>query len=164
MTQGKNKAKQNKTCRNSESFDSSILERGSYQKYSILALYKFVEEKKTTAQVQTLRDKIESFLRGPSVAARGTIILAQEGINGTICYSQQKSEKQENHDADDGEDVLAFFSKQFPNIRSRLSYSDGQVFHRLKVRIKAEIVTLSCGGSHGVHRDVGCRVRFGGVK
>jgi UPF0176 protein len=139
--------------------------------YRILALYKFVaavkdeEEGETTsantkrnanngsdsddsaAAVEQLKKSLESFLRLHSV--RGNILLANEGVNGTVCYKnnnineREDGNKQDDNDnMEDDDMILQYFQDQFPSIRTRLSYSPENVFFRLRIRIKSEIVTM----------------------
>ena len=145
--------------------------------HTILALYHF----QLLEDPEQMRVTVDRFLRNH--CALGGIILASEGINGTICYPttapcinltkvSARSEDsiggdrsdgvvtpapQEEED-DDGDEperaiddvnnnandvVLAWFRQTFPGIRVRVSYStDGPVFFRLRVRCKAEIVTM----------------------
>ena len=68
---------------------------------------------------------------------KGTILLANEGINGTISGKEK--------------DILNFykfiknddkFLNVFKNLEYNASWSDGNPFYRMKVRLKKEIVTL----------------------
>ncbi len=64
---------------------------------------------------------------------RGTILLAQEGVNGTICGPEA------------GVQEVLEGLRQVPGLeplQARLSQAPRQAFHRLKVRLKREIVTL----------------------
>lgn len=91
------------------------------------ALYKFVE----------LSDFAE--LRAPLLACcnennvKGTILLAQEGINGTIAGSPQSVQA-----------VLAFLRRdsRLADLVHKESRSEKAPFYRLKVRLKREIVTM----------------------
>lgn len=99
-------------------------------RHKVVALYKFVvlPEK----ELKLLQAQVEQNLRLSK--ARGTILLAAEGINGTICYPE----------SDNGDQVLDFLSNHvnFQGLRTRISYVDTAIFHRLKVKIKKEIVTI----------------------
>lgn len=66
-------------------------------------------------------------------AVRGTILLAAEGVNGTIAGSDVGVEA-----------VLARLRRVagLERLEAKLSRSQAQAFHRLKVRLKREIVTL----------------------
>jgi len=96
----------------------------------ILALYQFVTPTVSEQQVQQWRDEIDSFLRN-AVHARGSVLLAVEGINGTICFARERAD-----------DVESFLRETFPKLKTRRSYSPATVYNRLKVRIKNEIVTM----------------------
>lgn len=72
-----------------------------------------------------------------SVDVKGTLLLAAEGINGTIAGSQKAIEE-----------VLDFLQTQ-PNlgaITHKESFSDENPFHRTKVKLKKEIVTMGVEG------------------
>jgi UPF0176 protein len=70
-----------------------------------------------------------------AAAVRGTILLAGEGVNGTICGPEPG--------------VLAVLARlrALPGLEAleaKLSRAPQQAFHRLKVRLKREIVTMGC--------------------
>jgi len=137
-----------------------------------------------------LQSELSSTLRAYNV--RGTLLLAPEGINGTICYPVRRTSTHVPtatatvHQSDDGsnvnvaiygvdteyDDPVAKYLKNHPlfggpDLRTRLSvwkdeYENGedtpgnneqqqllqspqQAFQRLKIKIKAEIVTLGLG-------------------
>jgi UPF0176 protein len=95
------------------------------------ALYKFVE----------LSDFAE--LKAPLLACceankvKGTILLAEEGINGTIAGLQQ-----------DVYAVLAFLRQdpRLSDLTHKEAYSGKMPFYRMKVRLKREIVTMGIPG------------------
>lgn len=64
---------------------------------------------------------------------KGTIILAQEGINGTVCG---------------GHDVVAFLLRYLTqwqglaSMKARFAKTETQIFNRIKIKIKTEIVTM----------------------
>lgn len=67
----------------------------------------------------------------------GSILLAEEGINGTISGPEQG--------------IRRFFEnlgrdQRFENLVYKESWSEGYPFHRMKVRLKKEIVTLGVDG------------------
>ena len=74
---------------------------------------------------------IKEFCKKKSVF--GTIILAPEGINGTISGERKNIE-----------DTLDFFRKdeRLEQLPTRLSYTDRKTFHRIRVILRPEIVTL----------------------
>ena len=104
---------------------------------TILALYKFISPKWDEEHVKDLRVELETFLRQHKVF--GNLLLSTEGINGTVCYPSSNRHVNEDNQEDP---IHQFFSNKFTGIRLRLSYDDKPVFHRLKIRIKKEIVTL----------------------
>jgi UPF0176 protein len=59
--------------------------------------------------------------------------VAPEGINGTICYPLEG-----NHDG-----LLFYFRQTFPDVKTRISSDARNVFARLKIKIKPEIVTMA---------------------
>ena len=68
-------------------------------------------------------------------AVRGTILLAEEGVNGTISGPEA------------GVQAVLTWLRQLPGLaalEAKFSATPQQAFHRLKVRIKREIVTMGC--------------------
>ena len=77
--------------------------------------------------------RLELCALAEALAVRGTILLAAEGVNGTIAG------------ADAGVQALLARLRQLPGLErleAKFSRSDIQAFHRLKVRLKREIVTM----------------------
>ena len=78
---------------------------------------------------------------------KGTILIAHEGINGTVCATRAAI------------DALRTFLKEdgrFDNLEYKESWANTTPFYRLKVRIKKEIVTLGvdevdCIGGAGTY-------------
>jgi len=68
----------------------------------------------------------------------GTILLAQEGVNGTISGGS----------ADAGQAVLDYFRRdeRFRHLDAKVSVSEALPFKRLKVRLKTELVPLGVPG------------------
>jgi UPF0176 protein len=119
------------------------MEHGSQsEQYTILALYKFVSPKWRADEVAKRRDEIESFLR--LHIARGAILVSVEGINGTICYPSFHSPGIPYNEKFDL--VFQFFTSMFAGLRTRVSTSQSNVFFRLRVRVKQEIVTMGVDG------------------
>lgn len=120
-------------------------ESPSSSTYCILAFYKFIQTSPLppSDEILTLRSEIEVFFREQHV--RGNILLAQEGINGTVCYplnNTTNSVPENNSSTRSGNAVLEFLTSRFEGIRTRISWSSSAVFTRLKIRIKSEIVTM----------------------
>ncbi|MBX2805185.1 MAG: rhodanese-related sulfurtransferase [Hyphomicrobiales bacterium] len=98
----------------------------------IAALYKFVPFEKLT----TLQDQLLELCR--SQALGGTLIIAGEGINGTVAGTRA------------GIDALLAFLRSLPgcaDLEHKESFADDMPFYRMKVRIKPEIVTMGVPGT-----------------
>ncbi len=97
----------------------------------VCALYRFV----ALPDFRELRESVYSQLE--SAGIRGTILLAQEGLNGTIAGS-----------AEAVEGFLAFLKldPRFQDIDYKLSYEKENPFYRTKVKLKREIVTMGVEG------------------
>ncbi|ADZ90904.1 rhodanese-related sulfurtransferase [Marinomonas mediterranea] len=100
-------------------------------KVVVCALYKFVK----LEQFEALRQPLLDVLLQNEV--RGTLLLANEGINGTVAGSR------EGIDA-----MLAWLDQQpgLENIVSKESYDEDMPFYRTKVKLKKEIVTMGVEG------------------
>ena len=99
----------------------------------VLALYKFVTPKIKREFLKELQHILEAECR--KYKARGTLLIAEEGINGTICYPFEPDQKEDH--------LLTFLQSTFDNgLRTRISRADRLVFARLKIKIKSEIVTM----------------------
>ena len=97
----------------------------------VAALYKFV----TLEDYRGLRERLLDVCLEARV--RGTFLLAREGINGTIAGSR------EGIDA-----VLAYLrsDQRLSDIEHKESRDDRNPFHRMKVKLKREIVTMGVPG------------------
>ncbi len=98
--------------------------------FTVAALYKFVplpDFKEIQGSLQAACD---------DAGVMGTILLASEGINGTIAGPQAKIDA-----------VLAWISnhESIGPIEAKFSLAHDQPFLRMKVRLKKEIVTLGAG-------------------
>lgn len=93
----------------------------------VATFYKFVSLPDFAEKQAPLRSHCEE------QGIRGTILLAAEGINGTIAGSRQAIDS-----------VLAFLRSdpRLVDLEHKESYTDSQPFDRMKVRLKKEIVTL----------------------
>ena len=97
------------------------------KRYTVAAFYQFVSLnniKHLQAELKKLCQKYEIF---------GTILLAREGINGTVSGNQTSVNL-----------LFKWFDHQpsFHDIQVKYSNSNSLAFNRLKVRIKKEIVTM----------------------
>ncbi|AFZ27894.1 putative sulfurtransferase [Cylindrospermum stagnale PCC 7417] len=93
----------------------------------VATLYKFV----SLPDFAEKRDRLLSYCIDQG--ARGTILLAPEGINGTIAGSRRAVEA-----------VLSFLraDPRLADIEAKESVAETPPFERMKVRLKSEIVTL----------------------
>ncbi len=95
-------------------------------KFTILTFYQFKQIK----DLLLLKSRISDFCKFNKI--KGTIIIAEEGINGTIAGISQSIKNFE----------LEIKKIGFENLNPKYSYSKFMPFFRLKVRPKKEIVTL----------------------
>jgi UPF0176 protein len=97
----------------------------------VCALYKFV----TLESFQTLRQPLHDVMDANQV--RGTLLLAYEGINGTIAGSRNAIDK-----------VLEWLRSdpRLTDIDHKESFTDNIPFNRAKVKLKKEIVTMGVQG------------------
>lgn len=104
-------------------------------KFLTAALYKFVS-------LPNYKD-----LQAPILSAcevnhiKGTILLASEGINGTIAGLPDNIHAVLNFLRTD-----ALFGGKFADLEHKESYADEHPFYRMKVKLKKEIVTLGVAG------------------
>lgn len=107
------------------------MDTGTPQRYLTVALYKFVD----LPDYQALREPLLACCESNHV--RGTLLLAREGINGTVAGPEAGVRA-----------VLAHLhgDPRLATLRHKESWSDKPPFLRLKVRLKKEIVTLHVPG------------------
>ena len=100
--------------------------------YKIAALYKFV----SLPDFADLQLWVKAM--GDQLDVRGTVLLATEGINGTVAGEPEAI------------DALIAFLRSDPRLADldvKFSESEDQPFLRFKVRLKREIVTLGIAGT-----------------
>ena len=97
----------------------------------VCALYKFVNLENFQALRQPLQDLMEN------AQIRGTLLLANEGINGTVAGPRQAIDQ-----------LLKWLKsdQRLADLDFKESYSDRMPFNRAKVKLKKEIVTLGVEG------------------
>ena len=93
----------------------------------VAALYKFVE----IDDLLSLQSNLYEICEKNNIM--GTILIANEGINGTISGKTNEINQTIS---------LLKSDKRFANIEIKYSSTDKQPFHRMKVRLKKEIVTI----------------------
>ncbi len=104
--------------------------------YVVAALYKFV----SLPDYVALRDKLYQQMVLNKV--KGTLLLAEEGINGTICGTRE------------GVDALSAWllaDGRFNDLSYKESFADEPAFYRTKVKLKKEIVTMGVDGINPAH-------------
>lgn len=101
------------------------------QQIVVSALYHFV----TLENYQALRQPLHDFMIDNDI--RGTLLLAQEGINGTVAGSKQSIEK-----------LHAWLraDERLKDLRTKESFDDNMPFYRSCVKLKKEIVTMGIEG------------------
>jgi len=112
----------------------------------VAALYKFV----TLHNFRDLREPLLDVCR--EAGTLGTLLLAQEGINGTIAGSREAIDR-----------VLDYLrsDERMADLEHKESSDQRMPFHRMKVKLKREIVTMGvagidpndCVGSYVTPRD-----------
>ncbi len=97
------------------------------EQYVVAALYKFVSLPNFAKMQGEIARACEQY------NIMGTLLLAKEGINGTIAGTRQNIDE-----------VLAFLRsyENFADLEHKESMADELPFYRMKVRLKKEIVTL----------------------
>lgn len=101
------------------------------QPYVVCALYKFV----SLPDFEALRQPLLDFMLEHEV--KGTLLLASEGLNGTVAGSRQ------------GIDALLDYLRRDPRLQDlswKESYDTIEPFYRTKVKLKKEIVTMGVEG------------------
>ena len=97
----------------------------------VCAMYKFV----TLENYELLREPLHQVMQDNAV--RGTLLLAQEGINGTVAGSRTGVDA-----------VLAWLAtdSRLENIVIKESFDESNPFYRTKGKLKKEIVTMGVEG------------------
>lgn len=95
----------------------------------VAALYQFTP----LTNVPELQTHLKTLCQDHEI--KGTLLLAAEGINGTVAGSRKAIDH-----------LKAFLNTRFNALEYKESWTDEMPFHRLKVRIKKEIVTLGVEG------------------
>ena len=95
-------------------------------KFSVVSFYEF----KLISDVENTANEMEQFCISRKL--HGSIILAQEGINGSIA----------GHSSSVNGFILYLRKLNFNNLNSKISESPKMPFYRLKIKIKKEIITM----------------------
>lgn len=108
-----------------------MTEQTSAQPIVVAAMYRFV----TLDNYQELRDPLKDFCDQHEI--KGTLLLANEGLNGTVAGSREAI------------DALLTYLKNDPRLSAlehKESFDEAQPFYRMKVKLKKEIVTMGIDG------------------
>lgn len=99
--------------------------------YIVCAMYKFV----TLDDYQAMRQPLLETMEANGI--KGTLLLASEGINGTVSGTQQGIDN-----------LLSYLNRdsRICPISFKLSVHESQPFYRTKVKLKKEIVTMGVEG------------------
>ena len=110
--------------------------------FAVAALYRFCR----LDRYETLRSPLAEFCCGHTI--KGTLLLAPEGINGTVAGSSEAIDA-----------LIAWLGAipEFEGMELKLSTAQAMPFHRMKVRLKKEIVTMGVEGLDP-RRDAGAYV------
>ena len=103
--------------------------------YLTAAMYHFV----SIPCFESLREPLLSFCLSKEI--KGTLLLADEGINGTLAGSEKSILELLHYLKND-----PIFEGNFKNLTHKESWSDKHPFYRMKVKLKKEIVTLGVPG------------------
>lgn len=95
--------------------------------FTVAALYKFV----SLPDYKEIQPRLLDLCRNHGI--KGTLLLAEEGINGTVAGTRS---------AIDALNVFFKSDTRFHDLEYKESYATKMPFYRLKVRLKKEIVTL----------------------
>jgi UPF0176 protein len=103
--------------------------------YLTTAMYHLV----SLPHFKTLREPLLQFCLNLEI--KGTFLLADEGINGTVAGTEKSILELLNYLKTD-----PLFEGHFKNLSHKESWSDKHPFYRMKVKLKKEIVTLGVSG------------------
>ncbi|NOR41690.1 MAG: rhodanese-related sulfurtransferase [Gammaproteobacteria bacterium] len=107
------------------------MSQSTSQQIVVSALYHFV----TLDDYPSLRKPLYDFMVDHDI--KGTILLAQEGINGTVAGTQTSITALHNWLRSDN---------RLTDLRTKESYDENMPFYRTRVKLKKEIVTMGVRG------------------
>ena len=107
--------------------NSTVEESTDINPIAVCALYKFV----SLTDIEDIQRNFSNKLK--ELELKGTLLIAHEGINGTVAGS---------HDSIN--DFISWMKSDplFSDIETKLSFHSNPPFHRTKVKLKKEIVTM----------------------
>ncbi len=100
--------------------------------YTVAALYHFAK----FDRYEAFKPELEALCHDAGL--KGTLLLASEGINGTVAGSREGIDR-----------LIAFLHAQpeFTALEHKESHAEDEPFLRMKVRLKKEIVTMGVPGT-----------------
>ena len=102
-------------------------------KFQIITFYRFHDMSAHAASLDEIRDALRELMRGLEI--RGTIILANEGYNSTVCGEREAI-------AEFLPRAAAILNVDGVPLEYKSSFHDASPFRRVDVKIKPEIVTF----------------------
>ena len=108
------------------------------QEFCIFAFYQF----KTTTNKLQLQEKLNNLSKREKI--KGIVLIADEGINGTVSGFIDGIKKLEKYLEKEG----------FTTLEKKYAYSSYMPFHRMKVKLKKEIITFA-GEEVNVEKQTG---------
>ena len=101
------------------------------KQFQVSAFYKFV----SIEDIEHLKLELDRYLVETEIL--GTVLIAKEGVNGTISGPQGEVEA-----------FLGFFARLvgLETLPYKVAFYNSRPFHRMKVRLKKEIVTMGVDG------------------
>lgn len=108
---------------------NNLISVNTMPKISIAALYQFTP----LPDFRALQPSLKAFCDQHGI--KGSLLLAEEGINGTVAGSQHALNT-----------LRRFLETRFDALEYKESWTEAMPFHRMKVRLKKEIVTLGVAG------------------
>ena len=105
------------------------------QSITVAALYKFVQ----LTDYQKIREPLLEFCLDNDI--KGSLLLAAEGINGTVASTRENIEKLKVYFTGNAQ-----IGGRFEGMNYKESFDVEQPFYRMKVKLKKEIVTMGVEG------------------
>lgn len=108
--------------------------------FQIVTFYKFTQPQISEEELKPLRDLIYNKLQ--ELEIKGTILIAKEGINGTI---SSKNDAQQSHRLQEAYDFIQTQPQLGKITNGKYSTAKFNPFKKLKIKVRPEIVTFGLG-------------------
>lgn len=122
--------------------------------FKILTFYKFTEQEIPEEKLWPIRDLIFNKLKEYNI--KGTILIATEGINGTIsCPINSTDSKNSIYNTQESLDQAFKFITDLPeigDITPKYSFCEFNPYKKLKIKVRPEIVTFGVGKVDSAHK------------